>query len=58
MFENDRAAHRLVGYLEEAMKSIERICNQPPSTQPVMTNRVAAIHKIAKASIERARLTL
>lgn len=56
MFERDAAAHRLVGYLEEAMKQIDNICDQPPSTKDALAGRLVAIKKIATMAIERAKI--
>ena len=56
MFERDAAAHRLVGYLEEAMKNIDRICDQTAPTKIDKDTQIAMIKNIATKAIERARL--
>lgn len=55
MFEQDAAAHRLVGYLEEAMRQIERLCNSPASTKDAKARVILEIERIASNSIERAK---
>ena len=56
MFESEAAAFRLVGYLEGAMKDIERLCNAPAGTKDAKARIILEIERIATKAIERAKL--
>ena len=51
----DSEHYRLLGYLEEAMKQIDRLCDVPAPTKDAKARIIIEIQRIASASIERAK---
>lgn len=51
----DTEHYRLLGYLEGAMKEIDRLCNVPAPTKDAKAQIILQIERIASRSLERAK---